>query len=217
MAPSVNLSDDVAELSRCVAQLARLALAGRPLSQVEKAAPAAGLSAEAARAFMRGEILLAPRQSVSLANALMEAERLSRLSYLTVLRQGHAGSDAMSASYQARVPETVALTRGRTEDRVWVRGGPPEATAADVEATLGRLAESWPSWKFEALGVESLSGDKPKLGWSAKHADHGQWYGATSLQLAEKVEAVEAEAERKAAEWKAYQDGRGVAVRPARG
>ena len=204
MAPSVNLSDDVAELSRCVAQLARMALAGRPRVQLEKAAPAAGLSAEQAGAFMRGEILLPPRQSVSLANALMEQERAAGQRYMEQLRQGHAGSDVMGAGYAGRVTEKAALPRGGSEERERVTGGPAERTDGDVADTLLRLKKDFPGWKFRADGAESLAAGRAKLTWRARHPDRGDASGATSLELAGKVlrvDAAAAEEERRIAQY----------------
>jgi hypothetical protein len=195
MAPSVNLADDVAELSRAVAQLFR---ASRPpggyASQLGTAAAAAGLSREQAAMFMQGLFVPPPRQGVALVNALLEQDRARRASYMTQLRLGHAGGDAMGASYAGKVTETAVLPRGRSEDRVVVRGGPVETTEGDVAATLLRLAKDWPSWKFEADGAESLATDKPKLGWHARARDgQGVVHGATSLEVAEKVQRIEAD------------------------
>jgi hypothetical protein len=194
MAPQVSLADDVAELSRAVGQLARLALAGRPPGQVEKAAAAAGLAAGQARAFLRGEDLLPPRQSVVFVNAVLEQARQQQVSYMTTLRAGHAGGDAMRASYAGTISEKITLPRGRTEDRVSVQGGPVEATRADVDATLARLAVDFFGWRFEVDGLGTLDGNggaKPKLTWLARHPDLGQASGATSLELAGKVQQIE--------------------------
>jgi hypothetical protein len=191
MAPSVNLADDVAELSRAVGQLARIALTGRSLSQMEKSAAAAGLSAEQARMFWRGETLLPPRQSVALANAVLEQARAGQVNYWAQLRKPHAGSDSESASYAGKTVEHVTLPRGGTEDVVRLLGGPPETTRDDVTSTLQRLAQDWPSWEFEARGQGTLGTGKPKLVWSAVSGAHGRVSGATSLELAGKVSGHE--------------------------
>src|SRR5258706_4435281 len=154
MAPTVSVADDVAQLSQVVSQLARSAWAGRSLSQLEQAAAAAGTSAEQARAFLRGEITLPPRQGIAFCHAILEQTRMQQVSYMATLRQGHAGADWQRGSYQAKVLERVALPRGRTEDRVWARGGPVEATGDDGASPLARLRKDWPSWRVEAGGRE---------------------------------------------------------------
>jgi len=193
MAPQVSLADDVERLSVCVAGLARVALAGKLASpQLGKAAAAAGLSAAEAGAFWRGEVTIPSRQSIALISAVLEQSRAQQVNYMETLRRGHAGSDVMSASYQARIPEKITLSRGRTEDRIWVKGGPLETSSEDVEATLTRLAEDFPGWKFECDGAESLVTDKPKLGWRAAHPGRGDLVlGATSFEVAGKVQNVE--------------------------
>src|ERR1035437_6600971 len=175
-----NQADDIAELSRCVAQLFRLAMGGRPVRDLAGAAAAAGLSVDQARQFVRGELQLPPRQSVSFANAMLEQARVAQVGYMDQLRQGHAGGGAMSASYAGRVIEQVVLPRGRTEDRERVTGGPAEATVDDVAATVARLEADFAGWKFEVDGEPET-----KLVWLARNADH-HVSGATSLELAAK-------------------------------
>jgi hypothetical protein len=212
MAPSVNLADDAAEQSRAIGQLARLQLAGRSLSQLAPAAAAAGMSAEQAGAFMRGEILLPPRQTVSFVNAVLEQARISQVSYMTQLRQGHAGSDLARGSYAARASETVTR-HGRSETHEWVTGGPVETTRGDVDATLARLGKDFPGWRFEVDGVESLADGRAKLVWLARHAEHGRVDGATSLELAAGILRPEAEARAEEDKWARAIDGRGVVTR----
>src|SRR5205085_745653 len=161
------------------AGLARVALAGKVnWSQLGKAAAAAGLSAAEAAAWLRGETLLPSRQSVALVSAVLEQARAQQVNYMTQLRQGHAGGAAMGASYQAKVAEKVTLPRGGTEDSTWIRGGPAEVTAGEVEATLGRLKDDFPGWKFDADGVETLAAGKPKLTWYGRRPagrDADEW------------------------------------------
>jgi len=199
MAPQVSLADDVERLSVVLAGLARVVLAGQlPLSRLGKAAAAAGLSAEQAGAFLRGEAVLPSRQSVALVGAFLEQARAAQVSYMETLRGGHAGSDSQRGSYQAKVPG---------EGRVRARGGPLETGPADVEATLGRLAGDFPGWRFFAEGAESLSGEKPKVTWQARHAGHGQVDGVTSLEVAEKIQAIEAQEAENARIEKQYNAG----------
>jgi hypothetical protein len=208
MAPSVNLSDDVAAMSQCIGQLFRLAVAGRSPSQLEKAAAAAGLPAAQAGAFVRGEILLPPRQTITFASAVLEQARQQHAAYQAQIRQPHAGTDAMRGSYAGKVSETVTLPRGRSEDRVRLQGGPVETAKADVDATLALLETDFAGWRFTVDGAGTA-----KLVWSARHADQGQVHGATSLELAGKVQRIEDQAAADAETLQRYADGRGVTGR----
>src|SRR5260221_721015 len=134
MAPSVNLSDDGAELSRGVGQLFRLAKVASAPSYLAGAAAAAGLSVGQAMQFMDGSLLLPPRQSVAFANACLEQQRASRVSYAAQLRQPHGGSDIMG-------------------------GGPAETTLDGVAGLVDELTQAFPGWRFELPdGHESIGG-----------------------------------------------------------
>jgi hypothetical protein len=208
MAPVVSLADDVERLSVALAALARVALAGKlQLGQLAKPAAAAGLSASEAAAFMRGEVVLPSRQSVAFISAVLEQSRAQQANYMEQLRKPHSGSNSQQGSYQERMAERVKLSRNRTEDRTWLRGGPLEVTAADAKATLARLAKDFPGWRFECDGVESLATDKPKLTWLARHPDHGSVNGVTSLEVAGKCADLEEVAALDAAVQAQYRTG----------
>jgi hypothetical protein len=209
MAPQVSLADDIERLSLCVAQLARVALSGKlQLSQLGKPAAAAGLSVTEVAAWVRGEIALPSRQSVALVSAVLEQQRARQVGYMEVLKAGHAGSDAPSASYVATVTEKVTLPRGRTEDVTNLRGGPPEGSAAEAAATVARLVADFPAWEVPAPdGVASLGTDRPKLVWLAHHPDHGRISGASSFELARKLLQYEAGDADRARRWKQFTRG----------
>jgi hypothetical protein len=190
MAPQVSLADDIERLSACVAALARALLAGKVTGpRLDRAAAAAGLSAPEAAAFLRGEAVLPSRQSVALVAAVLEQDRLSAVSYMDQLKRGHAGSDMARGSYAEKVTEKAA--RAGQQDHTWCRGGPLEASAADVEATLGRLRTDFAGWDF------GRGADEPGLPevWRARHDRLGRVtvFGSTSLELAEKVQRHEAD------------------------
>jgi hypothetical protein len=193
MAPQVSNADDIERLSLCLAQLARVQLAGKlPGPQLPACAAAAGLSADEARAWLRGEVTLPSRQSVALISAFLDQQRAREVAYMTVMRQGHAGSDAGRGSYQATVTETETV-RGRTVKSTWVRGGPLEVTVADVEATLERLRADFDGWTFRADGTETIGAGATRLVWHAAHAGRDVAVSAaTSLELGQKAQLHEA-------------------------
>lgn len=192
-----NLSDDVSELSRAVAQLTRIVLGVlggsrlRVMAQFEALAPAAGLSVAEAREFWSAMVTLPPHQGLRLSAVLLEAERARQASYQTVLRQGHAGSDIM--------------------------GGPAEYTAGAVEASAKLLAKDFPAWRIGLPdGFESLGGERPKLTWMASHPEWADVYGATAAELRGKLELVEASFQAEAKKLADYNSGRGVRGRARR-
>jgi len=181
-----NQADDIAELSRAVAQLFRVVLAGSSPSAFAGAAKAAGLSAAQSVQFMDGTFVPPPRQGVTFVNAVLEAARAARASYLGQIRQGSAGS-------------------------LW-RAWPAETTMEAVDAALAALRKDFGDWSFPVPdGVELLGGEKPaQLAWTARHPEWPQVRAGTAGELRANLEAIEAHMKAEADLRARYADGRGV-------
>lgn len=139
MAPSVNLSDDVAELSRAVAQLFRLALAGQSPARLGKAAAAAGLSAAMAQQFMAGLVVLPPRQGVVFANAVLDEARGRQAGYLATIRR----SIPVAASEASREGAEAAAAQLGQDFPAWRFGLPDEAAGGKL-TWHAEHAGDWP-------------------------------------------------------------------------
>jgi ABC-type transporter Mla subunit MlaD len=188
-----NQADDIEQLSRAVAQLARLVMPRQP-RDFGKAAKAAGMTAGQVREFLDGMWAPPARQSVTLVNVLLEQSRAGSASYLAQIRTGHAGSDSAFGGHVS--------------------------TKGEADAALGRLRADFGGWEIpEPDGYKLLGSEKPpRLVWRARRVDES-WpdvAAATEAELAGKLAKVEAHQAKEAEQRARYMDGRGVPSRPGR-
>ncbi len=183
MAPSVNLSDDIAELSRCVAQLFRL-LITVPAGTIEGPAAAAGLSVAQAVQFTSGMVVLPPRQSITFANAILERSRASHASHMTLLRQPRLNPDPAEATIEGC---QAAVDKLNEDYPAWTIALP--------------------------AGHKSIGAEKPpRLVWRAVRDDEmfADCHAGTVWELRSKLDDAEAALERDARKIADYNSGRGV-------
>jgi hypothetical protein len=181
------LSDDVALCSAAIAGLCRV-LVNRGLlrpHELTLVAASAGLSEGQAGQFARGELTLAPHQTLTLVVAAFERLRVMQV------------SAAESRASSAPVPV------------------PAETTEEGAQAAVAALAKDFGGWRFPLPdGIESIGTDRVKLIWRARHTGTWPDVAAvTAAELRGKLERIEASLAADERIQEKYRSGAGVSRR----
>jgi hypothetical protein len=192
--PAPKVTDDIALAAQAIAGIARLLIVKGLLRacDITPAAVAAGLSEAQAGQFARGELTLAPHQTLTLVNAALERLRIMQV------------SAAELRTAQAPKPVTAESVQGAVKDLA--KTFPSWSVSVDGMDTVTEFGGGRLIWRASATD-EALH----------KKFGHGTgWHPVSARderELREKLTAIEAHLAHAKDQRDRYSDGRGVTRR----